>query len=226
MCSVAWIKREDGFEIRFNRDEQWTRPPSADPRRETAHPVNGLCARDPAGGGTWLFANEYGSVLAVMNAYPASPRAGIASRGELPLLASTHRTAEEIAAAAERHDWTVYAPCHLVLWGDDGVCRFNWDGGNLTHEHLAGRGFLSTSSFRPVEVVAARTARYQSLAGSDLASILDDEVATAPAEAICMSRGDAGTVSQSHVLVSAKEVLLAVRRRGGEFLTVSCPRRR
>lgn len=226
MCSVAWIKREDGFEIRFNRDEQWTRPPSTDPRRETAHPVAGLCARDPAGGGTWLFANEYGSVLAVMNAYPAPPKSGIASRGELPLLASTHRTAKEIEAAAERQDWTVYPPCHLVLWTDDGFCRFNWDGDNLTRERLAGSGFLTTSSFHPVEVAAARTARYQSLAGSDLAAILDDEVAASPAEAIWMNRGDAGTVSQSHVLVSASKVHLAVRRMGGEFINVSCPRRR
>lgn len=226
MCSVAWIEREDGFEIRFNRDEQWTRPVSADPGRETAHPVTGLCARDPAGGGTWLFANECGSVLAVMNAYPASPKAGIASRGELPLLAGAHRTGAEIAAAAEGHNWTVYAPCHLVLWGDAGVFRFNWDGGNLTRECLERSGFLTTSSFRPAEVAAARTARFQSLAGSDLAIILDDEVAGTSAEAIHMSRGDAGTVSQSHVLVSATEVRLAVRRRGGEFITVSCPRRR
>lgn len=226
MCSVAWTQRENGFEIRFNRDEQWTRPPSTAPRQETWHPVPGLCARDPSGGGTWLFANECGSVLAVMNAYTASPKPGVASRGQLPLLAGSHRTVMEIAAAAERHDWSVYSPCHLVLWGNDEVCRFNWDGSDLTREQLARRGFLTTSSFRPVEVTAARKARYQILAGSDLVAVLDDEVATSSAEAIFMSREDAGTVSQSHLQIGASEVRLSVRQRGGEVVTVSCPRRR
>lgn len=228
MCSVAWTESSAGCEIRFNRDEQWTRPPSLDPKKETAHPVTGLCARDPLGGGTWLFANECGSVAAVMNAYPiAHPtvKAGSASRGELPLLASLHRTAGEIAALAERHDWTVYHPCHLLIWGGGELRLYSWDGSSLEHRYEESRGFLTTSSFRPRQVMAARMARYEILKEGDLSTILDDQIAEVPAEAIYMSRDDAGTVSQSHVLIDATTVSLSVRRRGGERLTVSCPRR-
>ncbi len=229
MCSVAWIGAKDGWEIRFNRDEQWTRPASADPTWETSHPVPGLCARDPAAGGTWLFANERGIVVAVMNAYPDPARecrSGRVSRGVLPLLASRHGSGEEIAAAAHRNDWTNHAPCHLLLWNGDEVRHFTWDGARLTCAWLGKEGFLTTSSYRSVEVEAARRARYAALAGADLATILDDKAAGFPHSAIHLTRDDAGTVSQTHVVIDSHEVWLTVRRRGGNPVAVSCPRRR
>ena len=70
MCSAAWTFHQGGYEFAFNRDEKWVRPLSRDPQLEVHHPVPGACARDAAAGGTWLFANESGVTLAVMNAYP------------------------------------------------------------------------------------------------------------------------------------------------------------
>lgn len=226
MCSVAWSFREGGYLLAFNRDESWTRARSADPSLETDHLVPGACARDTAAGGTWLFTNQAGITLAVMNAYPGDriPPPGTQSRGKLPLLAGLHQN----PCIPENHlaniAWENHAPCELLLIAPDGVRHFGWNGA-IFHAHPPPtRNFLTTSSIRTTHVRTTRQARFDVISGLSVGEILDDTQAEDPAEAIFVTRGDGGTVSRTSVVVSPQTIQFAVTRRGEPARQIIFPR--
>ena len=75
-----------------------------------------IAGRDRSGGGTWMGVNRAGVVAAVLNR-PGSlgPAAGKRSRGELPLLALAHRSADDAAAAIAALDAGGWRSFNLVL---------------------------------------------------------------------------------------------------------------
>ena len=227
MCSAAWRFREGGYELAFNRDESWTRPPSADPSLEEGHPVPGACARDAAAGGTWLFTNQAGITVAVMNAYPGEMTypPGTRSRGELPLLAASYQNPclpeSHLAGIA----WEDYAPCDLLLISPHGVRNFGWDGATFRAYPKPTRNFLTTSSIRTTLVRQARLARFNAISGLPVGKILDDSAAEDPAAAIFVTREDGGTVSRTFVVVGPRTIQFAVTRRGETARQIIFPRK-
>jgi hypothetical protein len=227
MCSAAWTFHDDGYEIVFNRDEQWTRVPSADPKLETQHPVPGLCARDPAGGGSWLFVNDAGITFALMNAYAHTVGNPFAttSRGRLPLLAGRVTQSSEIESIISQVEWTQHAPCYLLTWSPSGFTSHLWTGQDLQKLTPPQRDFMTTSSVRTESICRARVRRFDELIGHPLLEIMSDDYEAEPAAAIFLKRSDAGTVSQSQVQVTEAGISLAVQRSGEPKLQVSTPRR-
>lgn len=216
MCSAAWTLHEGGYELGFNRDEKWIRAVSRDPQFEGQHPVPGACARDSEAGGTWLFINEYGVTLAVTNAYPGGmiPLPGKTSRGLLPLVAAVHTTAGRIEKALfTETQWSHFAPCELLLIDHEGLRHFGWDGGSFASLPDPAANFLTTSSIATESVKNARRSRYDRIASSGVSTILNDDTANDPAAAIFVTRDDGGTVSQTFVTVSVREIIFASRRR-------------
>lgn len=118
MCTVITLHRPAHawpVVIAANRDEMvdraWDMPAPYWPD----HP--GLIAgRDRTAGGTWMGMNRHGVVAAVLNR-PGSlgPAAGKRSRGELPLLALEHDTAERAAAALTALDAGQWRGFNMVL---------------------------------------------------------------------------------------------------------------
>lgn len=228
MCSAAWTFHDDGYEFGFNRDEKWTRPVSRDPQLEGQHPVPGACARDSEAGGTWLFTNENGVTLAVMNAYPGSmiPLPGKSSRGMLPLVAAAHATAERIEQALfTETEWSHFAPCELLLIDHEGLRHFGWDGESFASLPAPAANFLTTSSVATEAVRKARHSRFDRIASSDVTAILNDDTADDPAAAIFVTRDDGGTVSQTFVTVGAREIIFASRRRDESLQEIRFPRK-
>lgn len=228
MCSAAWTFHEGGYEFGFNRDEKWTRPVSRDPQFEGDHPIPGACARDTAAGGTWLFTNEYGVTLAVMNAYPGGliPLPGKSSRGMLPLVAAAHTTADRIEQALfTETEWTNFAPCEILLIDHEGLRHFGWDGESFTSLPAPAANFLTTSSVATEAVKIARRSRFDRIASSDVTAILNDDTANDPAAAIFVARDDGGTVSQTFVTVSVREISFASRRRDESLQEIRFPRK-
>jgi hypothetical protein len=228
MCSAAWTSHEGGYEFGFNRDEKWSRPLSHDPQFEGDHPVTGACARDSAAGGTWLYTNECGVTLAVMNAYPGGimPLPGKSSRGVLPLLAAAHATAERIEQALfTETEWHHFAPCELLLIDQEKLRHFGWDGHSLKSLPTPTANFLTTSSVATEAVKTARRCRFDQLASSDVIAILNDHMAHEPAAAIYVTREDGGTVSQTFVTVGEREILFALRRRDEPLQEIRFPRK-
>jgi hypothetical protein len=117
MCTLV-ISRSPGaawpVAIAANRDEMQGRAWDAPAAHWPAQPgiVGG---RDRLAGGTWMAARD-GVVASVLNR-PGSlgPAAGFRSRGELPLLALAHPTAERAAAALAREEGGAWRPFNLVV---------------------------------------------------------------------------------------------------------------
>jgi Transport and Golgi organisation 2 len=142
MCTVILLIRPGHawpFVMAANRDEMLSRswdPPAA---HWPEHP--GIIAgRDRTGGGSWMGVNRYGVVAAVLNR-PGSlgPVAGKRSRGELPLEALAHRSAEAAAAAVSRLDAGAWRSFNLVIA----------DGGGAIFVRGLGHGHPEAHSLTP-----------------------------------------------------------------------------
>lgn len=226
MCSVSWKFQNDGYQLGFNRDEKWHRPLSADPSLEKHHPIAGACARDGGGGGTWLFTNEHGITIAVMNAYPGGviPPPGKSSRGLIPFLAANHASVSALERALFTHTWENHAPCDLVLFAADEMHHYGWDGAVFGAHPVPPQPFLTASSVNGEVVRKARIARYGLISKQPIQQILDDETAEEPACAIHVKREDGGTVSRTFVTVTITEIHFSVARRGESASEIVFPR--
>ena len=105
MCTVVALVRPSRVLLAANRDERIDRP--WDPPAEYWPGIFG--GRDRTAGGTWMAMNRAGVVATVLNRPgELGPAAGKRSRGELPLLALAHDTAEaaaEAIAALDAGEW-------------------------------------------------------------------------------------------------------------------------
>jgi len=227
MCSVSWKFHSDGYQLGFNRDEKWHRPLSVDPNLETQHLIAGTCARDAGGGGTWLFTNEYGITLAVMNAYPNGliPTAGKISRGQIPMLAAEHNTLSTLEAALLKHSWQDHAPCHVLVFAPDEMHHYAWDGLLFLPQAKAEQPFLTCSSVNCEQIRQTREARHRLISNLPIREKLSDTQATDPASAIYVTREDGGTVSQTFVSVLANSIQFSVTRRNEASIEITFARK-
>src|ERR1700686_106624 len=118
MCTVVLLIRPGQdwpLVLAANRDEMlhraWDPPAAYWPDRPDL-----IGGRDRSGGGTWMGINGAGVVAAVLNR-PGSlgPAAGKRSRGELPLAALAHNSADAAAAAIAALDAGAWRSFNLVL---------------------------------------------------------------------------------------------------------------
>lgn len=118
MCTVVILRRpEDPWPLMMaaNRDEMETRPWRR-PARHWPDRDNVVAGLDELGGGSWLGLNDDGVVAAVMNRpHSLGPGPGFRSRGELPLEALDHATAEDAADALSHLDPAAYRPFNMVI---------------------------------------------------------------------------------------------------------------
>lgn len=117
MCTLV-ISRRPGATwptaIAANRDEMRDRPWDP-PDAHWLHSPGLVGGRDRLAGGTWM-AVRGGMMAAVLNR-PGTlgPAAGFRSRGELPLRALAHMTADAAAAALATEDGSTWRPFNLVI---------------------------------------------------------------------------------------------------------------
>jgi hypothetical protein len=203
MCTVAWGNSDDGLWVCFNRDEQRTRTPAETPRLHAGPNGPVAYARDPDGGGTWMAAAR-GFAVALLNAYPQDADAvaeGQRSRGKLVCDLAGCGSAAEAFDALAREELDRYAPFYLLLCKPDSVTAFAWDGSALSFPVFE-EGFLTTSSIEPGRVATKRGDWWlQQDAGTRgdperAARLLRETFPDFPAHGPSMDRGDARTVSQ------------------------------
>ena len=108
--------------VAANRDELLTRP-SVSMTVLNAGSPRILGGRDSVAKGTWLAVNEHGVVAGLTNLpNPSGTDASKKSRGELPLLAAGHTTAESAARTLGRElRAEQYNPCWLLIADRHGV---------------------------------------------------------------------------------------------------------
>jgi hypothetical protein len=179
--------------------------------------------RDRDAGGTWMAANGAGVVAAVLNR-PGSlgPAPGKRSRGELPLLAAEHRTAEAAAAAVAALRAADWRPFNMVLADPARSFFVRGTGAGRPEALPLPEGVSMVTALDPNDLSSPRTARhlprFRAAPTPDPdrddwaaweALLADDGfgAAAGPAEALCVPPTDGfGTVCSS---------LLALRREGG-----------
>lgn len=171
MCTLTWLPSfGGGYDLFFNRDELDSRGPEISPVIRMQDSVRTVAPRDSEQGGTWISLNEFGLTACLLNYYPGpSPvtsdreaEATFRSRGELPDRVANVKALHEVRSRIQKLDLQAYRPFHLVAVASEGEglwCR--WDGTALVIETAP--SFLTSSSFRTLEVERIRRERFEAI---------------------------------------------------------------
>ena len=216
MCTVVLLLRPSHavpVMLAANRDERldraWDKPAAWWPDRPGV-----LAGRDRAGGGTWLGINRHGVVAAVLNR-PGSlgPEAGKRSRGELPLIALAHASAEAAAWAIVAIDASAWRSFNMVVADTSGAVFIRGPGEGRPQADTLAAGVSMVTAHEPNDLDSPRTARhlprFRSAPPPDTdgwkawRAILSDRTGAAGAQINVPPRGGFGTVCSS---------LIALRR--------------
>ena len=146
--------------VAANRDEMMARiadPPAPHwPDRPQV-----IAGRDRSGGGTWMGVNRAGVMAAILNR-PGSlgPAAGKRSRGELPLLALEHPTAQAAAQAIAALDGRAWRSFNLVI--ADATAAFFLRGTGLAAAEIVPLppGLSMITAHDPNDLASPRVARH------------------------------------------------------------------
>jgi uncharacterized protein with NRDE domain len=160
MCSIILRLDDSGTFIAANRDELLRRPWQPPAAHWPDHPRI-IAGRDETAGGTWLGLNEHGVMAAILNRHGTlGPAAGKLSRGELPLLALQHATAEAAAAALAAIDAAAYRSFNLVIADKNSAWLLKGlESGNPAAQKL-GMGTWMITSGEPNDLLLPRIARH------------------------------------------------------------------
>ncbi len=219
MCTVTWRLHADGYDVCFSRDELNRRAPELPPARGRIGDTDTLAPRDGDFGGTWLLVNHHRVTICLLNDYedpwrPSSDHASL-SRGHLPLACATARSAGEAWGLLQRENLDRRLPFTLLVFTPNAhPSRIRWQGGRARYEPaLSEDAPLSSSSWRPAEVIAARKAAYRQCipALPTVADLRAWHLSHDPdrgAHSVLMRRPDAATRSLTHVGVTSDAVVV------------------
>lgn len=215
------LVRSSGFRVAMNRDELLTRPVAGPPgEHEVSGGVRAAWPRDEPSGGSWIAANEFGAVAAILNVNDSSsdddgtaPR----SRGLLlpPLMA--HSSAVEMVEAVREEELSDYRPFRIVCVDGEVIAEGRWDG--RTYD-LSGRplqAFCRVSSGlgdRYVEPRLDLWSRMLSQRGTDREVQNEFHAhrwSDRPHVSVLMDRPDARTVSTTYATVLPDRVEMRYR---------------
>lgn len=216
---MTWRLDPAGYELFFNRDESHLRKPALPPSVRERDGLRFIAPADGDFGGTWIAVNAAGLSCCLLNAFaaasgPAGARAGIRSRGEIPLDLVASRDPAAAARVLRELPLDEFRPFVAVVVGAAGEGMVgSWSGLDLdVSMELPGDQPLVSSSFCTEEVRRNRVAVYRRMreAGGDdsamhLAYHRRHEPEAGPYSP-CMHRPDAATVSFSRVEVGSREV--------------------
>ena len=229
MCTLSWHREPaaPGYRLFFNRDEQKSREAAEPPGIRELAGVRFTAPRDGRAGGTWITTNEHGLTVALLNHYQADtptvrPETAT-SRGQLVVGFAACESVEEFRSLVARRQAAGRYPAFFLFALDlDSSSLWRWDGHELTETGHPAPAFLTTSSVRTEEVLAARQHAF-SRCGGDLAGLHLQHDARDPAASIRMRRPDARTVSRSEVRVAGGEVLFRYSEEAtDELATLAC----
>lgn len=220
MCTVVLLHRPGDpwpLILAANRDErldrEWDKPGAYWPDRPDV-----IAGRDRMGGGSWMGVNRHGLVAAVLNR-PGSlgPAPGKRSRGELPLIALDHATAQQAAAAIGRLDAAGFRTFNMVLADRQGAIFISGLGGGRPQIVPLAPGLHMVTAHDPDDPTSPRVSRYlprfREAAIPDPAAgdwrewqdILSDGSGPAGSEINVQPRGGFGTVCASLLALHADD---------------------
>ncbi len=229
MCTLTWRQEKWGYEVYFNRDELRLRPLAIAPSLQTSETQSRsmnapqqtaarfLAPTDPAGGGTWIAANQFGLTLCLLNGYLEKPESEPTSlprsRGLLVRNLAGFRRVDQIETRlVELLSKSGYSSFHLVaLSPDQSPLGWSWDGEKLASRPVSQP--VVSSSRDQVGAEATRRSLYELMVTSSdpeqlLAFQRSHGGGQPSARTPCMHREHAHTVSLTRVRVSQHHVTM------------------
>lgn len=218
MCTLSWLRHDEGYAVFFNRDERRTRAPGLPPGEQLRDGVRVLAPIDPEGGGSWAAVNDRKVGLCILNQYdPARGFApGQVSRGQLLLSLAGLTSQAAVWQAVRTSGLLQYAPFRLAVFEPSlPALLLSWDGDRLTDEATGQSGLLAaSSSLVQAEAETNRRALFESQLMDGMADSATFEelhrshLPSKGALSVCMHRDDAATVSFTRIVVDRSSVLL------------------
>ena len=136
MCTLTFIRNEDGYILGMNRDEKITRGHATSPEVVNIGPMQAVYPQDVEGG-TWIAANSYGIAFALLNWNDAERlHDKTRSRGSVIPSLLTSDTAENADRALTRLDLQGILPFTLVgiFPVEKRIVEWRWNQNLLEHE--------------------------------------------------------------------------------------------
>lgn len=216
MCTVTWLRAEQGYELLCNRDEKHARSIAQPPSLVQGEWLRFVAPRDPDGGGTWLAVNEHALCVTLLNVYDAActQPANPISRGTLVWsLAGSAASARQAADQLRHTSLEDFPPFTLALLDLNETIVCQWDRISLQIRDRNADALLplTSSSYETDDVCASRRRDYlrRTANGRTTAELLDFHTshgASPSAYSTCMHRADAATVSFSWIRATRGEV--------------------
>lgn len=221
MCTVSvlrsWPVDASGAEFRLvsNRDERPEREAARPPSIIEAGSVRVARPIDPAGGGTWIAANDAGLVFTLLNGVDleAEPEAvEPPSRGGIVTRIASARSVEEVAGRLRALDLTVYRPWRLLVVGDGRLLQVDSSAParRVIIRSLPDRFVVTASSRLAPEARRRRERLFKAVVPRPEAARQDTFHAHAwpgrPEISVVMNRPEARTVSRTSVEVTSLHV--------------------
>lgn len=216
MCTVSWLIKQNSYHLFFNRDEQRSRSKALPPQHFNINDVAVLMPKDPDGGGSWISVNEWGFSLCLLNFYQGEiPNGPLYSRGQLLKSLSYCADINGFTGQLASLDLKRYAPFTILaferLSAEEhhvGLCvkSYQWDGRKLLE--LNASSPLTSSSVEFEDVSAARMTNFYASSANTALQHIRYHSGHHPEkghQSVCMHRGDAKTVSFSHIEVSTQQ---------------------
>ena len=213
MCTVTWIRDNNGYQLLCNRDEKLTRKSAQEPRLAVRYGTRFLAPADGDFGGTWIATNEFGVSVCLLNGphlTNAEMHAAAPGRSRGLLLLDLIPVAS-IAAICDRlreKDLSAFGPFTLAaLEPGRTVAILEWDRSKKTFRFEGAERFmLTSSSFDFEEVRRSRQEEYRHVHDSEeLFAFHRSHAPARSAYSTCMHRADAETVSFSWIQVTDQE---------------------
>ncbi len=214
MCTVSWNRREDGYDLFFNRDERRSRAQALPPTLRDGLRGRFLAPTDPEFGGTWLATNDRGVTVGLLNGYRAedeTPARPFTSRGLLVDRLAGSPSVDDLRDQLADLELTSFRSFVILALDPERELQASWHDGQLTLGPAGEEsGLLISSSFRPAEVTASRRQVFEeaTLDGTSVENLLRFHAGHRPergAHSVCMHRPDARTVSFSWIGVGREE---------------------
>ena len=222
MCSISWKWSSSSqsntlplLSLYFNRDEQKARPQAKPPTLHQKKDTEFLAPVDPLRGGTWIAANEYGLVVAILNDYsvPPSPDKDYASRGHIVTSLATCKDLQEANRTLSNLLAEENYPAFSVLVFDTnkaGYALHQWNETKL--QRIATESpFFTSSSWNSH---AVQHQRQQTFVEDVITNNVPHEIfhsTTKPGEelsSVYMEREKTKTVSRTHVHVYPDNIVM------------------
>src|SRR5262245_15375516 len=221
MCTLTLIPTTDGYLAAMNRDELRNRPIAYAPQVRTRNGVEALYPTEPSGG-TWIAANRYGDLLALLNWDDK-----VRSQDVPPITTSRGLQIPELVGASSFEATTCILeglslgcvlPFRLIGFfpAEKTVTEWSWDGSRKHQRTLPwvrGHWFSSSLSDRAAAQqrgTACEAAAAEPDFGTAKSSrLLHSSHIPAPGPfSVCVHRADAATVSYTEVVCQKRSVMM------------------